>query len=569
MQPQYLEWQKQFDGYGPNSGLRSAWNSKTAEFDQFVTAGSAAWKYGKGNSSAEFQKVANEMFSWEAQMRQSFQDAFQPTLSELKAGFGFDGPFLKARDAVRQLEERIDTFIDDTAYAFGNNADAMHQAKQASVDFALTTLAGSDGLSDVGNALQELHGSAASMAPVLVKLGISASDAASAVQNALVAGIDRLRNSFVEGLQADINSASDKGYLNSLQEIISQRNQMIEDAQALGADPALVGKWFQSQVQQVIDGTDLIGKELEDVVRLFPDLAGVITASMSALEEAVSTAEGDLRASYNARKGELEQLADRMKRFGAAVADFRKSLALDDQLSNLSPFERFKESQEEFRKIAAKAAAGDEEAQAKLLDASRDYLGEARSYYASSEQYYAAFNEVNGVLKRTESYAKTEQDNAKEQLAALDLQVGALIDINDSVLSVADAIAALNEAQAARDNAQAIALQGYVVAINSAAAAAPGYQPPQIAAPAPAPAPGASAPTTPKAYANYRTAGGATVRYEGTRKVVNGISIVVPDGMSDSNAFMLYVRTQQHNNRNDMPGGRPVSYTHLTLPTKA
>ena len=181
-----------------------------------------------------------------------------------------------------------------------------------------------------------------------------------------------------------------------------------------------------------------------------------------------------------------------------------------------------------------------------------------RSYYASSEQYYAAFNEVNGVLKRTESYAKTEQDNAKEQLAALDLQVGALIDINDSVLSVADAIAALNEAQAARDNAQAIALQGYVVAINSAAAAAPGYQPPQIAAPAPAPAPGASAPTTPKAYANYRTAGGATVRYEGTRKVVNGISIVVPDGMSDSNAFMLYVRTQQHNNRNDMPGGRQM-----------
>ena len=166
------------------------------------------------------------------------------------------------------------------------------------------------------------------------------------------------------------------------------------------------------------------------MVRLFPDLAGVITASMSALEEAVSTAEGDLRASYNARKGELEQLADRMKRFGAAVADFRKSLALDDQLSNLSPFERFKESQEEFRKIAAKAAAGDEEAQAKLLDASRDYLGEARSYYASSEQYYAAFNEVNGVLKRTESYAKTEQDNAKEQLAALDLQVGALIDLS-------------------------------------------------------------------------------------------------------------------------------------------
>ncbi|WP_195758076.1 hypothetical protein, partial [Staphylococcus aureus] len=147
--------------------------------------------------------------------RQSFQDAFQPTLSELKAGFGFDGPFLKARDEVRQLEERIDTFIDDTKYAFGESTAALQQAPQASVEYALTTLSGSEGLSDVGNALQELHGRAASLAPVLVKLGVSASDAASAVQDALVAGIDRLRNSFVEDLQADINSASDKGYLNS------------------------------------------------------------------------------------------------------------------------------------------------------------------------------------------------------------------------------------------------------------------------------------------------------------------------------------------------------------------
>lgn len=73
MQPQYLEWQKQFQGYGPNSGLRDAWNSKTSEFDNFVRTGAAAWKYGSGNSSAEFQNVANTMFAWEGQMRQSFK----------------------------------------------------------------------------------------------------------------------------------------------------------------------------------------------------------------------------------------------------------------------------------------------------------------------------------------------------------------------------------------------------------------------------------------------------------------------------------------------------------------
>lgn len=556
MQPQYLEWQKQFQGYGPNSGLRDAWDTRRSEFDNFVTTGSAAWKYGKGNSSAEFAAVAQTMFKWEAQMRQSFMDAFAPTLKELEAGFGFDGPFLKARDAVRALEERIDTFVDDTAYAFSGSAEAIQQAKQASADYALTTLAGSDGLSEIGNKLQELRGRAASMSPVLVKLGLAATEAADAINGALTAGIARLRDDFVRNLQADINSAGDKGYLNSIRDLIEQRNQMMGDAEALGADPALVARWFQSQVQSVVDGTDLIGDELQDLVQKFPELAGVITASMSALERAVSDAEGDLRASYNERKGELEQLADRMKRFGDAVAEFRKSLSLDDQLSNLSPFERFNEAQEEFRKVAELAAAGDEEAQEKLLNVSRDYLDQARSYYASSEQYYAAFNEVSGILASTESYAKVEQDIAKAQLEALDVQVGALIDINDSVKTVAEAIAAFNEAQAARDNAQAIALQGYVAAINPAAAAAPGYQAPQITAPTPAPAP--AAPTEQKAYANYRTSSGATVRYEGVRKTVNGVSIVVPTGMSDSQAWMLYARTQQWNNRNDMPGGRQM-----------
>ncbi|WP_336741324.1 phage tail length tape measure family protein [Aureimonas altamirensis] len=556
MQPEYNAFKDTLDGYAPNSGLRSEQGRLRSEMDKFVTVGSAAWKYGKGNSSAEFANTAAMIGEYVERMNQSFRDAFGATTQELRGGLGFDGPFLKARDAVRQLDVRIDTFIDDTVVAFGDHAPQIREAQQAAADYALSTIAGTDGLSDMSQKLQELHGRANALSPVLTKLGFTATAAADAVSDALTAGIARLRDEFTTNLQADINSAGDKGYLNSIRDLVEQRSQMLGDAEALGADPALVARWFQSQVQSVVDGTDLIGDELQDLVQKFPELAGVITASMSALERAVSDAEGDLRTSYNERKSELEQLADRMTRFGDAVAEFRKSLALDDRLSNLSPFERFTEAQEDFRKVAELAAAGDEEAQEKLLNVSRDYLDQARSYYASSEQYYAAFDEVGGILASTEAYAKAEQDIAKAQLEALDLQIGALIDIDDSVKSVADAIAAFNEAQAARDNAQAIALQGYVAAINPAAAAAPGYQAPQIPAPTPTPTP--AAPTEQKAYANYRTASGATVRYEGVRKTVNGVSIVVPTGMSDSQAWMLYARTQQWNNRNDMPGGRQM-----------
>ncbi|WP_246332929.1 hypothetical protein [Aureimonas mangrovi] len=251
------------------------------------------------------------------------------------------------------------------------------------------------------------------------------------------------------------------------------------DARSLGVDPALIERWFQVQVQNVVDGTGLVGDALDPLIDLFPQLAGVLEESMATIENTLARAESDLRAAYNKQKGELEQSVSRLEGFSAALAKYRDDIRLDRNLSPLAPFDKLTEAQEKFRQTAAKAAAGDEEAQGQLIDLSRSYLDEAKSYYASSEHYFSIFDEVSGILARTETSAKEEIDAAKAQLDLLDIQVGALIDINDSVLSVADAIAAFNAAQAARDTAQAKALEDYVRALNPEAAI-PSYEAPPV-----------------------------------------------------------------------------------------
>lgn len=471
MQPQYLEWQKQFDGNGPNSGLRQTWNSKTSEFDNFVRTGAAAWKYGSGNSSAEFQNVANTMFAWEGRMRQSFQDAFEPTLTELRDGFGFDGPFLKARDAVRALEERVETFVDDTVYTFGTGNDALAQAREASAQFALTTLSGADGLSEMGNAIQDLQGRASFMPALLQTLGYAAEEAGRAVDEALIAGMNRLRGNFVEQIEDQINALDGKAYLAEFRELIEGIDRTFADANLLNVDTSLVETLFARQAQAIVDGSELAGDAFEELIVLFPRLAGVVTqfaVSANALSELQAysgaeveramareaTARANLRAAYEREKSELDSLIDRHTRYQEQIKGMLQDMRLGDT-SPLSGFDQFTQAQKQFRELQAKALAGDEDAKQKLLSASQTYLDEARSYYASSEQYYAAFSEVEAVLKAADVKAGQQITAAQAQLKAMERQVSALISIDDGVLSVSNAVREMSTAMRLLAEAQA------------------------------------------------------------------------------------------------------------------
>ncbi|WP_185982977.1 TIGR02594 family protein [Aureimonas mangrovi] len=401
-------------------------------------------------------------------------------VTSMMAGRGLEPEFAKAAAEVRESSLAIRNYIADLTAAVGEGSPDIAIAQTAGREQLLRQISGPEELTEIYKALDTMHGMAAALGDELQKLGMSAEDAARAIADHLTRGIDKLRDDFAQGIRGEIADAQGLGYLNQIRSLIERRDEMRADARSLGVDPALIERWFQVQVQNVVDGTGLVGDALDPLIDLFPQLAGVLEESMATIENALSRAESDLRSAYNKQKGELEQSVSRLESFSAALAKYRDDIRLDRNLSPLAPFAKLTEAQEKFRQTAAKAAAGDEEAQGQLIDLSRSYLDEAKSYYASSEHYFSIFDEVSGILARTEASAKEEIDAAKLQLDLLDIQVGALIDINDSVLSVADAIDAFNAAQAARDTAQAKALEDYVRALNPEAAI-PSYQPPGVA----------------------------------------------------------------------------------------
>ncbi|KTR07482.1 hypothetical protein NS365_04135 [Aureimonas ureilytica] len=479
MLPQYREYQKRMkDGVGPNSGLRDAFAADDQALDSFMKVGGAAWKFGKGNSSAEFWQTGLDRYSYQERTKAAFRDSFGSTESSLLSGQGLEGPWVKSRDAIREAAKAMLTFADDAKVSFGEGSAEVERARAAGVTQLRSVLRGADQLTSIGAGLQSLEGGASALRTELVKLGLTSEEVARVVADDLTVAMGKMRSDFERGIADQVADLDGKSYLTKVRDLIETFRATQEDAARLGADTSLLPTLFQKQAQAIVDGADLSADALGELVKVFPQLSGVVRTSTTQLENAVATAQGNLRTAF-----------DRVSSFVDSIRSFRDSIRLDSNLSTLGPQERLLEVQTKFRETSERAAKGDAEAQAKLIELGRNYLDESKSYNASSEAYYADFSEVQAVLGRTETAAMSELEMAKSQY-------GALLAIDNSVKSVTEAVAALNAAQAARDAAQVISLQQYVQALNPTvalpAAAQPAPTPAIVSTPAPAPA--ASAP---------------------------------------------------------------------------
>ena len=554
MLPQYEQFRQQLQN-GPIALTGIAQNSRDmrGEIDKFHEVGSHAWKYGKGANLANFQKTEDMLSDYNQRMQKAFRVGFDSMIADVAGGAGFDGPYLKAAQEMQAFGQRVNTFVEDTEFAFGKAAPQITTAKNAALEFGMNVISGAEGMSQVETRLREMTGQMNGLIPIFEKLGLTAEQAANSANEAYARGFAKLQKDFISGMQDEINSINDKGYLTDFRNLIDDFASRLNDAVLLGVDRSIVDKWFKAQAQDIVDGTELAGASLQELVNMFPQLSGIVRDSMQVLQESFDKAEGKLREAYNKERSELDQTISRVEAFSESLKKFREDLKIDNRLSTLSPADRLAEAQKQFLETAEKANQGDEDSQAELIGVTQEYLNNAKEYYATSEGYFNAFNEVQAILANTDVKAKEQIDTAKLQLDSLKQTVGKLIDIDDSVLSVADAIKQFNEAQAARDHAQAVSLQQYVQALNPQTALPPA-QTPQITAP---PAAGGSNPAAQKSYANYFD-GNGYARYAGEYKTVNGVRILVPDGMSDSRAWQLYVRTQQERNKNDMPGGRQM-----------
>lgn len=333
---------------------------------------------------------------------------------------------------------------------------SIREAQEAAQQMALRQLTGAEEFTGIELEIQRLEGTAAGLQTTLEKLGMTADEAADAIEKGLSEALDKLRDTYVKDLTRSLNDLSGASYINDVMDAMKLYEQRLKDSKALGIDSSMALMELTLALREISTEAGLSGKDLEYLAKLFPDLASILkgispTGGVAEAQAAVDRAKADLRAAYDEEARAIEATIGRLKSFISGIEDFKASLKLDSQLSPLSQTDRLMEAQRRFEEVSAKALAGDETAMADLEDVSRQYLTEARAYYASSEQYFAIFQQVETILDQALASAKGQLSVEERSLSTLETQVSKLIDIDNSVMSVADAIAGLQTAISALD----------------------------------------------------------------------------------------------------------------------
>lgn len=380
-------------------------------------------------------------------------------------------------EALRQAAEDAGLVFDDTgqiieqatdatdAYA-GAVADAAAAAQQAALDM----LNAPDPLTDIEEQLQTLYGTAAALPDVLQELGMTAEEAAAAVEKNLTAAIAKLAETFTDDLTSSINDLSDKTYLNDIGDAATAYDQRLSDAAALGVD---LGSGADNQARQelvlaiteIAKQADLTQDEIIALAGTFPGLTNALydaalavgaataaeesrTAVTDAIQQVEDAADRTLGDALDKVKGFFDEVADganRLRDFAAAISDFRDSIELNADVSTLSPQQRLDEARRLFEDVAAKAAAGDSAAMDKLTSSAQSYLDEAKGFFGSTSGYVNIFDRVNAVLSSNEKTALSQADAADDALDYARKQVDGLDAANDNLRTIDQAIGDLRQ----------------------------------------------------------------------------------------------------------------------------
>ncbi len=122
----------------------------------------------------------------------------------------------------------------------------------------------------------------------------------------------------------------------------------------------------------------------------------------------------------------IGDVLDMWSDFLKSIKSLRQSIKLNADLTNLSPREIYEQKKVLFDQTAAKARAGDKDAQSELSNITQDFLEASRDYWGSSEQYFADFEHADQTLASLETYAQTQVDQAQAQLDALNNEIAIL-----------------------------------------------------------------------------------------------------------------------------------------------
>lgn len=342
------------------------------------------------------QQLQSDFTTFVRRTVDGFVNSFDVTVEAFERSLGDNSPFLRAVENVKGIGDKLKGFVSDTQTIFamvdgirltrsntsfsgtGDPAMQVAQAQAAAQAFALSLLQAAPELSVVATRLLEIEGTAKQLEVTLTELGMTSGAAGRAVAEGVTAAVRALRDKFSDDISREINEASGRGFVNEITDLIARRNQMVQDAQALGADADLLnGRWFQVMAQRIVDGADLAGAGFNELLDLFPELSGVISESARALEDA--------------SRAERERI-DQLNQHGRSVVTYLLGLQTGSG-SALSPRARLNAAQSAFDATNTLAQGGNldalsrwtQEAEA-LRTAAQDMFGSAGGYQAILQQ---------------------------------------------------------------------------------------------------------------------------------------------------------------------------------------
>ena len=140
------------------------------------------------------------------------------------------------------------------------------------------------GLSDAAKSIGDLQLGAQQLVAELNRLGFAWADQ-SEIMRGVQTQIEEIQRRARASLQADINEATGRGFINEFVSLLDKFNQLKREANITGVDSSLIDRWFRVQAQKIVDGAELTGDAFNELAAMFPELTGVVHESTAAIEE--------------------------------------------------------------------------------------------------------------------------------------------------------------------------------------------------------------------------------------------------------------------------------------------
>lgn len=248
------------------------------------------------------------------------------------------------------------------------------------------------------------------------------------------------QDTLTTSLTSRLNTAGGKSYLNDATALLTQHAQDLSDASALGNDPALLAQiaaTFHAEAQKIVEDAGLVGGGFSDFINLFPDFAGVVTQSATALAAA----------------------SDKFAALNKTINDYLDSLKIGNK-SILSPQDQLGAAQDQFNRQLGLAGTGDATALGSITQYASALLDQAKSFYASSGGYTDIYRTIESQLSALTGGGPATGFSAPTPVTMPNISMGVVPRISVT-------------AAASNDNGQLFAQQtnSLVAAIGSAAGA--------------------------------------------------------------------------------------------------